>query len=215
MNYPRIYEYRFREVDPASRTVVWREISRYLFDRLGRPERVLDPAAGRCEFINTFPAAERWAVDQSPDLERWAGDGVKTLVADAREVDLPPAHFEAVFVSNFLEHLPSPADVASFLERMRACLVPRARIAVLGPNFRYCYREYFDCADHELALTHEAVAEHLYGAGFEIESVVDRFLPFSFRNQRVTPTATMTRAYLRLPLAWRVLGKQFLLIARA
>ena len=41
------------------------------------------------------------------------------------------------------------------------------RIAIMGPNFRYCAGEYFDCADHTLIFTHRAIAEHVYAAGFE------------------------------------------------
>ena len=72
-------------------------------------------------------------------------------------------------------------------------------------------RDYFDCADHTLALTHGAVEEHLYAAGFEIERVIPRFLPYSFRGKLPNPPWAV-RAYLRTPMAWRVLGKQFLLI---
>jgi hypothetical protein len=92
------------------------------------------------------------------------------------------------------------------------CTRPGGTIAVLGPNFRYCAKEYFDCADHVLALTHVAVAEHLYATGFELERIVPRFLPYSFRS--VFPASpALTEAYLRFPPAWRVLGKQFLLLA--
>jgi hypothetical protein len=42
---------------------VWNEITAYLHKRYGRPERVLDPAAGLGEFIVSSPAPERWAVD--------------------------------------------------------------------------------------------------------------------------------------------------------
>ena len=83
-----------------------------------------------------------------------------------------------------------------------------------GPNFRYCAREYFDCADHTIALTHIAVSEHLYAAGFEIERVIPRFLPFSFRSR--TPRAPGSCAPTSAcPLAWRLVGRQFLLIGRA
>ena len=40
---------------------------------------------------------------------------------------------------------------------------------MIGPNFRYCSREYFDCADHTVILTHVSMAEHLHAAGFEVE----------------------------------------------
>jgi hypothetical protein len=92
-------------------------------------------------------------------------------------------------------------------------MAPGGRIAVLGPNFRYCPKEYFDCADHELALTHVAVAEHLYAAGYEIERIIPRYLPYSFRGV-LPPSPTLTRRYLQTPLAWRILGKQFLVIGR-
>jgi hypothetical protein len=85
------------------------------------------------------------------------------------------------------------------------------RIAILGPNFRYCSRNYFDYADHAVVLTHMAVAEHLHAAGFRVVSNAPRFLPYSFTG-RLPASAGLARAYLRLPLAWRVLGKQFLVV---
>ncbi len=68
----------------------------------------------------------------------------------------------------------------------------------MGPNFRYCAKEYFDCADHTVILTHVGVEEHLYAAGFESESVVPRFLPYSFRG-RLPASAALTRRYLGTP----------------
>jgi hypothetical protein len=112
-------------------------------------------------------------------------------------------------VSNFLEHLAVPGQVAEFLACSLAWLRPGGRIAILGPNFRYCSREYFDCADHVLPLTHISAAEHLCGAGYTLEEVVPRFLPYSSRSL-LPKSAWLTRVYLRTPLAWRVLGKQFL-----
>ena len=62
INYERLYTYRFRDVDQASRQAVWQEIARYAHARMGAPQRVLDPAAGRGEFITAVPAAERWGI---------------------------------------------------------------------------------------------------------------------------------------------------------
>jgi SAM-dependent methyltransferase len=213
VDYQRLYEYRFRGVDQAARQAVWDVIARFLHRRLGEPASVLDPAAGRCEFINAVPAAERWVVDAVSYAEAWKDPGVRLIVGDALAVDLPPDHFEAVFVSNFLEHLAAPEEVARFLTRMRATLKTGGRIAVLGPNFRYCAREYFDCADHRLALTHVAVEEQLYAAGFEVVESTPRFLPYSFRGS-LPASPLLTRAFLRCPPAWRLLGRQFLVIGR-
>jgi hypothetical protein len=213
MDYRRLYEYRFRDVDQAVREDVWREIALFVHVRLGQPQRVLDPAAGRGEFIRAVPAPERWAVDAVAYDDFAADPGVRLILAEIAEAQLPADHFDAVFVSNFLEHLPTQEAVAGFLEQMLGCTRPGGRVTVLGPNFRYAAREYFDCADHTLALTHVAVAEHLYAAGFEVESVVARFLPYSFRSG-YPASAALTRRYLRTPALWRLLGRQFLVTGR-
>jgi len=212
MNLDRIYTYRFREIDQSSRSAVWAEIAQYLDGRLGTPSRLLDPAAGLGEFISNSPAPERWAVDVV-DHGLSSLEGVTVRIAPIMEADLPTGTFDAVFASNLLEHFATPVEIAHFLERMRLLLRPGGVMAVMGPNFRYCPKQYFDCADHVLALTHVSVAEHLYGAGFEITSVTPRFLPYSFRS--VLPaSAVLTRAYLRSPLLWRFAGKQFLVVGR-
>lgn len=212
MNYERLYEYRFRGVDQPRREDVWSALAPDLHTRLGRPARVLDPAAGRCEFINAVPAEERWAVDAVAYDEGVADEGVRLIVSEIMSADLPSEYFGGVFVSNFLEHLPNQETVATFLEKMRDCMAPGGRIAIMGPNFRYCAREYFDFADHTVILTAKSVEEHLYAAGFEIRSVNGRFLPYSFTG-RLPSHPALVRAYLRFPLAWRVLGKQFLVVA--
>jgi hypothetical protein len=212
VNYERLYEFRFRAVDQSRRDDVWGTLARVVHERLGRPERVLDPAAGRCEFINAVPAAERWAVDAVAYEAGVPREGTRLIVSDIMATDLPREYFDGVFVSNFLEHLSDQERVAAFLEKMYACMSPGGRIAVMGPNFRYCAREYFDFADHTVILTDKGVEEHLYAAGFEIVSVDARFLPYTFTG-RLPSHPALVRAYLRFPLVWRVLGKQFLVVA--
>ena len=68
-------------------------------------------------------------------------------MSDIFEADLPERHFDGVFVSNFLEHLPTQEHVAGSSSAMRATMAPGGRIAIMGPNFRYCANEYFDMAD--------------------------------------------------------------------
>ena len=213
MDYQRLYEYRFRDVDQTARTAVWREIAPYIYEQLGRPQRVLDPAAGRGEFINAVPASERWAIDHVAYAGGTYERDVRAIVSDVFQAELPPGHFGGVFVSNFLEHLLTQDAVASFLSRMYVATAPGGRIAIMGPNFRYCAREYFDMADHTLIFTHRAIAEHLYAAGFEPERVEPRFLPYSFTGC-LPPSPLLARGYLRTPLAWRLVGKQFLVIGR-
>lgn len=213
MDYERLYEYRFRGVDQADREAVWREISRYVTEQvLGSPQRLLDPAAGRGEFIATAPAPERWAVDAVEHGPDGDAPGVRKIVSEINEADLPLDYFDGIFVSNFLEHLASQEAVHEFLSKMLTVTRPSGRIAIMGPNFRYCANEYFDFADHIVALSHLAVAEHLHTAGFRVTQCVARFLPYSFTG-RLPASASLTRLYLNLPLAWRFAGKQFLVVA--
>jgi len=212
INYERLYDYRFRDVDQTGKQAVWNEIARYIYERLGEPGSVLDPAAGRGEFITAVPADERWGVDlvRQGDLE---AAGVKMIIGDILDIELPREHFDGVFLSNFLEHLPDQESVGTVLAKLRDAMRPGGRIAIMGPNFRYCAKNYFDCADHTVILSHIGIGEHVYAAGFEVESVAPRFLPFSFRGL-LPPSPALTRTYLRTPAMWRLLGKQFLVIGR-
>lgn len=180
---------------------------------MGSPSRVLDPAAGRGEFIEAIAAQERVAVDEVAYPEAAHGSGVRRITSRIQDAELPEGHFDGVFVSNFLEHLPSQEAISQFLEKMNAAMAPGGLIAIMGPNYRYCSKEYWDMADHIIALTHHAIEEHLYTAGFEPEKTVARYLPYSF-NGILPPSRRLTAAYLRMPLAWRLLGKQFLVIGR-
>ncbi|HEY5164813.1 MAG TPA: class I SAM-dependent methyltransferase [Acidimicrobiia bacterium] len=213
LDYGRLYEFRFRDVEQRARQTVWNEIGPFVWKRMGSPARVLDPAGGRGEFVNSIAADERWLVDLVDYPHRQTVPGVKVVIGDVLTLDLPRDYFDGIFVSNLLEHLPDPDAVAGFLARMREALAPGGVLAIMGPNFKYCAREYFDCADHLLALTHVSVEEHLIAAGFEVHENVARFLPFSFRS-RLPSSARLTRLYLQMPLLWRVAGSQFLLLAR-
>jgi hypothetical protein len=212
-NYQRLYDYRFQGVDQTKRQAVWNEIAGFLDRKLGFPKRVLDPAAGRCEFINAVSAAERWVVDSVDYAQAYRDPRVKFVQASALDAELPEAHFDLIFVSNFLEHLTTQEQIASFIVRSSQWLRPGGHWVALGPNFKYCASEYFDCADHTLALTHVSVAEHFVSAGLELVQVVPRFLPYSFRGG-LPASGFLAKLYLKMPWVWRFFGKQFLVVGK-
>jgi hypothetical protein len=61
-------------------------------------------------------------------------------------------------------------------------------------------------------LTERSLAEGLVAAGFCLERVVGRFLPYTMSSGPRYPLILL-RLYLRLPALWRVFGRQFLVIA--
>jgi hypothetical protein len=180
---------------------------------MGSPDSVLDIACGRGEFIRHVPAPERWGIDRALQFADFDRLGIRMIVAETLHTELPTDYFGGVLLSNVLEHLENFEMIQRWLARVADILRVGGSVAVLGPNFRYTTKQYFDCADHVLPLTHVSIAEHLYAAGFSIELILPRFLPYSFRGM-LPSSPFMTSAYLRLPVAWHLFGKQFLVIGR-
>ena len=213
INYQRLYHYRFRDTPQSSRDAIWKVIAPWILKKMDSPRRLLDPAAGRGEFIVSAPAPKRTAVDLVNQRPGGWGSGIDFVLGDIRSINLEPSSFDGVFVSNFLVHLATQNEVANFLKRMHSLLAPGGKLAIMGPNFRYCAKEYFDCADHTLALTHIAIKEHLAASGFIVNKVIPKFLPYSFRS-RVPQSSFLVKGYLNFPPAWRIMGKRFLIIAQ-
>ena len=214
MNYQGIYDYRFKDVNHAQKRIVWNEIALYVYRLTGQPKTVLDPAGGMCEFINNIPSEEKWTVDLNREfLDKYADKSIRQVIGNNLTVELPENYFDLVFISNFLEHLDSQIQVAAFLQRMHQSVKKNGFIVVMGPNYRYAYREYFDFADHTVCLSDLGVAEHLAGAGFSILKIHPRFLPISFRGG-LPVNKIMAQTYLQIPFVWKFFGKQFLIIGK-
>jgi SAM-dependent methyltransferase len=213
LNYESIYKFRFSGIDPQKKLGVWKEISKKIYNLMDCPMKVLDPAGGQLEFIGQIDAPERWVVDLVKYDSVAAVEGLRYVVSDIFKADLPTNHFDGVFVSNFLEHLRGPEDIAKLLKKIISHMTPGGRIAIMGPNYKYTAADYFDFADHIIPLSHLAVAEHLYAAGFELSLIIPKFVPFSVRG-RLPPSPLLARLYLSLPLFWHFFGKQFLIVAK-
>jgi ubiquinone/menaquinone biosynthesis C-methylase UbiE len=174
---------------------------------------VLDLACGYGEFVNNIVAARKYGVDLNPDAAAHLSSDVDFRLAAAHDLShIGENTLDRVFTSNFLEHLPDKAACDTVLKEVRRVLKPGGKFMVMGPNIRYAYKEYWDYYDHYLPLSHLSLVEGLLLAGYKPEIVVDRFLPYTMNN--AAPTADwMIRLYLRLPAAWKILGKQFFIVA--
>lgn len=211
-----IYRNRFDEQDLANKRTLWAVLVKDFFQGLVPVgSTVVDLGAGNCEFINEVRAARRVAVDLNADTVARAAPGVEVLTTRSDDLSaLDDGSVDVVFTSNFFEHLPTKGDLMLTLAECRRVTRPGGRIIVLMPNVRYLAGRYWDYLDHHLPLTHLSVAEALEIAGYEVEEQVGRFLPYTVKDARFTVRPWMIRAYLRAPLAWRLLGRQMLVVAR-
>ena len=213
----QIYQRRFPPEILARRQAVWQVLCRAWFGRyIPEGARVLEIAPGYCEFINNVASAsERVGVDLNPDTQRHAAPGVVIHLTSAEDIGqvIPAGHFDIAFMSNFLEHCRTRDQVLAVLRAVHVALRPGGRVLILGPNYRYCFAEYFDYFDHYLPLSEKAVEEALHLANFEVEVVQARTLPYTFRN-RLPSAPWIVDLYLKMPWLWGIFGKQFFLVGR-
>ncbi|MBI2245329.1 MAG: methyltransferase domain-containing protein [Nocardioides sp.] len=213
---PAIYRNRFDERELAGKRILWEVLVRDVFQRYVPPEgTVVDLGAGRCEFVNAVAAGRRIAVDLNPDTATHAAVGVEVLTTRSDDLGaLPDGVVDTVFTSNFFEHLPTKADLMSTLRECHRVTRPGGRLVVLMPNIRHLPGRYWDYLDHHLPLTDLSVAEALELTGYRVEERIGRFLPYTIKDARFEVRPFMVRGYLRCRPAWRVLGKQMLVVGR-
>jgi SAM-dependent methyltransferase len=212
-----LYAHRFDERERAAKDKLWDVLVRDFLQRYVPPDAVVvDVAGGYGEFTGHVRAKRKIVVDLNPDARAAAAVGVEVRAADARR--LAEQHdliggVDVVFVSNFFEHLGSAEDLVTVLRGCRALLRPGGTLLVIQPNFRYAFREYYDFLDHSLPITDRSLSEALLVAGFAVDELVPRFLPFTTKGRPSSPA--LLRVYLRVPLLWRIFGAQIFARAHA
>jgi ubiquinone/menaquinone biosynthesis C-methylase UbiE len=120
---------------------------------------------------------------------------------------------DVAFASNFFEHLPSKTAMDEVLGEVKRVLRPGGRFVVLQPNIRLIPGEYWDFYDHIIPLSDRSCAEAFVKAGYEIDQLIPRFLPYTTRS--LLPKSTwLVQAYLWFRPAWLLFGKQLLIVGR-
>lgn len=210
-----LYKIRFAQEELSRKNAIWKVIAQNFLARFIKPtDTVTDVACGYGEFLNNITAAKKIAVDLNPDAKKHLASSVEFHLSKATDLGkVVQGRSDVVFTSNFLEHLPNKTVLEEFLDQVLIALKPGGKYLILGPNLRYLPGQYWDFYDHHLGLTHLSLCEILKLKGFSIEVCIDRFLPFT--TQGALPThPLLVWAYLKFPLAWKILGKQFFIVAR-
>lgn len=201
------HETRFK-FDPG-RIKVWRAITEYLQPYVGLDKTVLDLGSGYGDFINSIKAKKKYALDLSSAVKDYINKDVTFINKPSTSLGDVPAHsVDTVFSSNLFEHL-DKAELDSTMQGIKKCMKKGGTLILVGPNFHYAYKNYFDDYTHKTIYTHVSLADAMYEYGFRAIKIVPKFLPLSLKS-KLPKSYLLTKMYLNSPV--HPLGKQMLLI---
>ena len=213
-NLQREYNLRFSE-NQEYRKIVWRVlVDQYFQPLIGEDKIILDLGSGWGEFINRIRGQKKYAMDLNPDGSHHVNNGVLFIQQDcSRTWSLPNDSLDIVFTSNFFEHLPTKNHLSKTISEVKRCLRLGGNLICLGPNIKYVGGAYWDFFDHYLPLSELSLCEIIRMHELKVTYCIPRFLPYTMANGRRPPPLFIS-IYLKLPILWRFLGKQFLVIAK-
>jgi SAM-dependent methyltransferase len=209
------YRQRFSDAQDY-RNALWSVLCRSFFQRyVDKGEVLLDLGCGWGEFSNNIQAGKKYAMDMNPDAAARLNDDVELLLQDCSQPwPLADDSLDVVFTSNFLEHLPEKSLVEATVSEAKRCLKPGGLLIALGPNIRLLPGAYWDFWDHHVSISDRSLVELLTMNGFGISEQHPAFLPYTMSDGN-QPSLFLVRVYLQFRILWRLLGKQFLIVATA
>ncbi len=194
--------------DPG-RLKVWRAITEYLQPYIGHDKTVLDLGCGYGDFINLIQAKKKYGLDLGPDVKEFIDRDVTFINKPSTELSSIPSNtLDSVFSSNLLEHLDRP-DIDKTMEGIKRCMKKKGTLVLIGPNFRYSYRQYFDDYTHKTIFTDVSLSDLMQEHGFKPIKIMPKFLPLTLKS-RLPKSYWLTKLYLHSPI--KPMAGQMLLI---
>jgi SAM-dependent methyltransferase len=214
MDLEKLYRHRFDEGDLPGKLAIWKVLCEDFFSKyITSEDIVIDVGAGYCEFINNVRCKRRIAIDLNPRFKEFASVDVEVRNESCTNLSsISDGFADIVFMSNFLEHLPNKQSVLDTLVESKRILKKGGKIIILQPNVRLIPGAYWDFFDHHTPLTERSLVEAVTSIEMNPVKVIARFLPYTTKS--ILPQSPwLVRLYLKVPLAWKILGKQSLVIA--
>ncbi len=197
--------------DPK-RDEVWKAIAEDIMNRFSVNKKcIVDLGCGYGEFIRNVRAAKRIGIDIHPDMANFMDEGIEFHNRHVLDMDfLEDNSVDMFFASNLIEHL-NKDDARKLFATIFEKLANHGRFIVLQPNFRLCYKNYFDDYTHESIYTDESLCDFLQSCNYSIVFRKAGYLPFSMKS-RLPRSYWMTKLFLKLKSP--LLGKQMLVVAK-
>lgn len=209
-----LYQGRFSKKEVEDKSRIWVILCKYFFQEYVSPgDTVLDLGAGYCDFINNIKCREKLAVDLNEDTPSLAHTDVTVQQTSSTDLSfLADESVDVVFTSNFLEHLRTKEEALQTFNEVHRVLKKNGLFLILQPNIRHVGFEYWDFFDHHIPLTEKSLIEGLLIKEFKIKRVISKFLPFTTKS-KIPQHPFLVWLYLKVPLVWRIMGKQSFLVA--
>ena len=210
-----LLEIRFDEKMLEARNRLWNVLCTDFFKQFIHPEdTVLDMGAGYCEFINNIKCKKKYAMDVDENSMRYASQEVQILIGESTNAAtlLNGEKVDVVFLSNFLEHIPTKDKLVHTLKEIKKILKTGGKLLILQPNIRYCYKNYWDFFDHHIPLSHKSLEEILKVMDFKIIMIKPKFLPYTTKS-RLPLYPWIVKMYLKIPPIQFMIGKQMFVYA--
>lgn len=193
------------------REIVWRSVAKYLQKYIKKDSKILELGAGFCHFINNIKAKEKHAIDLFPHLKKYAKPDVNFHIGSAVKIEgIKNDYLDYVFASNLFEHL-KKEELYLVLKELRRVMKKGAKLIIIQPNYKYCFRSYFDDYTHEIAFSDITMCNLLKSYKFRVEKKISKFLPFSMQS-KLPVIKFIIDLYLLSPI--KPSAKQMLIIAK-
>lgn len=196
------------QFDPG-RLKVWKAINEYLQQFVGQDKTVLDLGCGYGDFINSIQAKKKYGLDLGPDVKDYIGKDVTFINKPSTSLEgIPNNSLDVVFSSNLFEHL-DREDLDKTMKEIKKRIKDTGTLILVGPNFRYAYKSYFDDYTHKTVFTHVSLSDLMQEHGFKPIKVMPKFLPLTLKS-RLPKSYYLTKLYLHSP--FKPMGGQMLLV---
>ncbi len=210
----KMYKHIFPEEELAAKEALWKILINEMLQKyIKDSDTVLDIGGGQCLFINNINCGKKYANDLNPDIKKYAGSDVITIQERADNLSsIPDKSMNVVFASNFFEHMKDKDELEKVIVEIRRVLTDNGMLLVIQPNIRYAYKEYWDVIDHYIPISDSSLTDLLIINNFKIKTCYPRFMPWSPKTS-LSKFTFLLKIYLRVPLFWRIFGKQLFMAA--